>query len=92
MPKCRIVHGKHPDIPGDPEKTRPGVCEGRGVQTSSNHERDLDLAELRDELSALRLCDSAPIDAIRASLKRHGQLDALSVFATEALAPAVQGM
>jgi ParB-like chromosome segregation protein Spo0J len=51
------------------------------VQSPGDLERDVDLAELGDGLSALRLCDAAAIEAMRRSLARHGQLDALSVFA-----------
>lgn len=43
--------------------------------------RDIDPAELGERLSALRLCDAAAIEATRRSLSRHGQLDAVSVFA-----------
>lgn len=45
------------------------------------HDRDLDPAELGDDLAALRLCDAATIEAMRRSLTRHGQLDPISVFA-----------
>jgi ParB-like chromosome segregation protein Spo0J len=54
------------------------------VTTSGDHERDIDLAELGDSLAALRLCDAAAIEAMRRSLARHGQLDALRVFAAPA--------
>jgi ParB-like chromosome segregation protein Spo0J len=50
------------------------------VQSPGAPDRDVDLAELGDGLSALRLCDAAAIEAMRRSLARHGQLDALSVF------------
>jgi ParB-like chromosome segregation protein Spo0J len=52
------------------------------VQTPGDQERDIDLAELGDGLSALRLCDASAIEAMRRSFARHGQLDALSVFVT----------
>ena len=51
------------------------------MQTPGNQERDLDLAELGDDLSALRLCEASSLETMRCSLERHGQLDALSVFA-----------
>jgi ParB-like chromosome segregation protein Spo0J len=51
------------------------------VKADGDHERDVDLAELGDGLSALRLCDAAALEAMRRSLARHGQLDALSAFA-----------
>ncbi len=50
------------------------------MQIPDDHERDLDLAELGDGLSALRLCEASSLEAMRRSLARHGQLDALSVF------------
>jgi ParB/RepB/Spo0J family partition protein len=50
------------------------------VQIPGDQERDLDLAELGDGLSALRLCEASALEAMRRSLTRHGQLDALSVF------------
>ena len=53
------------------------------MQIPGDQERDLDLAELGDSLSALRLCDASALEAMRRSLARHGQLDALSVFAAE---------
>jgi ParB/RepB/Spo0J family partition protein len=52
-----------------------------GVQAPGNQERDLDLAELGDGLSALRLCEASALGTMCRSLERHGQLDALSVFA-----------
>lgn len=52
------------------------------MQTPGDQERDLELAELGDGLSALRLCDASAIEAMRRSFARHGQLDALSVFVT----------
>jgi ParB-like chromosome segregation protein Spo0J len=51
-----------------------------GVQIPDDQERDLDLAELGDGLSALRLCEASSLEGMRRSLARHGQLDALSVF------------
>jgi ParB-like chromosome segregation protein Spo0J len=64
---------------------REGLLDGpvAGVQTSGDQERDLDLAELGDSLSALRLCEPSALEAMRRSLERHGQLDALSVFGVE---------
>ena len=50
------------------------------MQIPGDQERDLDLAELGDGLSALRLCEASALEAMRRSLTRHGQLDALSVF------------
>jgi len=50
------------------------------VHNPDDHERDIDLADLGDELSALRLCEASALEAMRRSLERHGQLDALSVF------------
>jgi ParB/RepB/Spo0J family partition protein len=50
------------------------------VQTPGDQERDVDLAELGDGLSGLRLCEASALEAMRRSLARHGQLDALSVF------------
>jgi len=51
------------------------------VQIAAGHEQEIELAELGDSLSALRLCEAAALEAMRRSLLRHGQLDALSVFA-----------
>lgn len=51
------------------------------MKADTDPERDVDLAELGDSLSALRLCDGAALEAMRRSLARHGQLDALSTFA-----------
>jgi ParB-like chromosome segregation protein Spo0J len=64
------------------EHRRGGPADGpvAGVQTPGDQERDIDLAELGDGLSALRLCDAAALEAVRRSFTRHGQLDALSVF------------
>ena len=53
----------------------------RRVHSPDAHDRDIDLAELGDSLSALRLCDAAALEAMRRSLTRHGQLDAVCVFA-----------
>lgn len=53
----------------------------RGVKADSDPERDIDLAELGDGLSALRLCDAAALEAMRRSLTRHGQLDPISAYA-----------
>ena len=50
------------------------------MQIPGDQERDLDLAQLGDGLSALRLCEASSLEAMRRSLARHGQLDALSVF------------
>ncbi|XXY44856.1 ParB N-terminal domain-containing protein [Sorangium sp. So ce269] len=50
------------------------------MHTPDAHDRDIDLAELGDGLSALRLCDAAALETMRRSLTRHGQLDAVSVF------------
>ncbi len=52
------------------------------MQSPGDQERDLDLAELGDGLSALRLCDASALETVRCSLARHGQLDPLSVFGT----------
>jgi ParB/RepB/Spo0J family partition protein len=52
------------------------------VQIAAGHEQEIELAELGDSLSALRLCEAAALEAMRRSLLRHGQLDALSVFAS----------
>jgi ParB-like chromosome segregation protein Spo0J len=62
-----------------------------GVQTPGNQERDLDLAELGDGLSALRLCDASAIEAMRRSFARHGQLDALTVFVTRGQLEVIDG-
>jgi ParB-like chromosome segregation protein Spo0J len=53
------------------------------VQIPEGQDRDLDLAELGDSLSALRLCDASALEAMRRSLGRHGQLEALSVFMSQ---------
>lgn len=50
------------------------------MQSPGDQERDIDLGELGDRLSSLRLCDAAALEAMRRSLLRHGQLDLLSVF------------
>lgn len=50
------------------------------MQSPDTHDRDIDLADLGDGLSSLRLCDAAALEAMRRSLTRHGQLDAISVF------------
>jgi ParB/RepB/Spo0J family partition protein len=64
---------------------RGGLADGGvgGVQIPFAQEGELDLAELGDGLSALRLCDASALEAMRRSLARHGQLDALSVFAAD---------
>jgi len=61
------------------------------VQTPGDQERDIDLAELGDGLSALRLCDASAIEAMRRSFARHGQLDALSVFVTRGQLEIIDG-
>jgi ParB/RepB/Spo0J family partition protein len=53
------------------------------VQSPGDQERDVDLAELGDGLSALRLCEASALEAMRRSLLRHGQLDTLSVFGAD---------
>jgi ParB/RepB/Spo0J family partition protein len=53
------------------------------VQITASPEHDIELTQLGESLSALRLCDSSALEAMRRSLQRHGQLDALSVFTTE---------
>lgn len=50
------------------------------MPTSSDHERDVDLAELSDGLTALRLCDASALEAMRRSLERYGQLSAVHLF------------
>jgi ParB-like chromosome segregation protein Spo0J len=52
-----------------------------GVQTAADPERDIDLAELSDGLTALRLCDASALEAMRRSLERYGQLSAIHLFA-----------
>jgi ParB-like chromosome segregation protein Spo0J len=42
--------------------------------------RSVELGALSERLSALRLCESGALDAVRRSLQRHGQLSALTVF------------
>jgi len=61
---------------------REAVADGPvlGVQTSSDPERDVDLAELSDGLTALRLCDASALEAMRRSLERYGQLSAVHLF------------
>ena len=54
-----------------------------GMQSPGDQERDIDLAELGDSLSALRLCEASALLAMGRSLARHGQLEALSVFGAE---------
>ena len=61
------------------------------MQTPGDQERDIDLAELGDGLSALRLCDASAIEAMRRSFARHGQLDALSVFVTRGQLEIIDG-
>jgi ParB/RepB/Spo0J family partition protein len=61
------------------------------MQSPDAHDHDIDLAELGDSLSALRLCDAAAIEAMRRSLTRHGQLDAVSVFADRGQLEIVDG-
>jgi ParB/RepB/Spo0J family partition protein len=53
------------------------------VQIPEGQDRDLDLAELGDGLSALRLCDASALEGMRRSLARHGQLEALTVFTSQ---------
>jgi ParB/RepB/Spo0J family partition protein len=53
------------------------------VQTPGDQERDVDLAELGDSLSTLRLCEVSALETMRRSLARHGQIEALSVFAEQ---------
>ena len=44
-------------------------------------ERVVAVAELGERLSALRLADRTALDAMRASLKQHGQLSPVRAFA-----------
>ena len=60
----RVTHDHRRGGPADGSVT--------GVQTPSNQERDIDLAELGDALSALRLCDASAIEVMRRSFARHG--------------------
>jgi len=53
------------------------------MQTPGHHEREIELGELGESLSALRLCDASALETMRRSLLRHGQLDAVSVFASQ---------
>ena len=50
------------------------------MQTPGEHEREIELTELGESLSALRLCEAGALEAMRRSLTRHGQLDAVTVF------------
>lgn len=43
--------------------------------------RPIELAALGERLAALRLCEPPAVAAMRSSLERHGQLDALTLFA-----------
>ena len=52
---------------------------------------DIDLAELGERLSALRLCDAAAIEAMRRSLARHGQIDTIRLFADRGQLEIVDG-
>jgi ParB-like chromosome segregation protein Spo0J len=51
------------------------------VQTPCDLERDIELGELSDGLTALRLCDASALLAMRRSLERYGQLSAIHLFA-----------
>jgi len=61
------------------------------VQIPEGPDRHLDLAELGDGLSALRLCDASALEVMRRSLARHGQLEALSVFTSQGQLEIVDG-
>jgi ParB/RepB/Spo0J family partition protein len=51
------------------------------VQFPHDEEQPIELAELGDRLSALRLCEASALEAMRRSLARYGQLTPLCVFA-----------
>lgn len=43
--------------------------------------RIVEIADLGERLSALRLCDAAALTTVRRSLEEHGQLAAVTLFA-----------
>jgi hypothetical protein len=51
-----------------------------GVAEPNTDTRLVDVAELGERLSALRLCDRAALAAMRRSLEEHGQLTTVVVF------------
>lgn len=51
--------------------------------TTAGSERRVPIAELGDELSALRLCEPSAVESTRRSLMRHGQLTPLIVYKGE---------
>ena len=50
------------------------------VKPLDDNEREVDLADLGERLTALRLCEASALDAMGRSLARHGQLSPLAVF------------
>lgn len=49
------------------------------------------VAELGERLAALRLCEAGPLEAMQRSLKRHGQLTPIVVFAEHAQVETLDG-
>lgn len=61
------------------------------MHSPGEQERDIELGELGDGLSRLRLCEAAALDAMRRSLARHGQLDSLSIFSEDGQLQIIDG-
>lgn len=51
-----------------------------GVDDTAVDMRRVEIAPLGERLATIRLCDPAALAAVRASLERHGQLSALTLF------------
>ena len=51
-----------------------------GVHEGHAEVRDVEIAQLGEQLASLRLCDAAALAVVRRSLERHGQLGALTLF------------
>jgi len=50
------------------------------AQATPRRTRQVALADLGERLSSLRLCDDKALAVMRASLERHGQLSALTLY------------
>jgi len=68
-----------------------GSCSKSRVRPPTHERRPVDLGELGDRLSALRLCDPAALERMSRALSRHGQLTAVTAFDDGELLQVVDG-